>query len=127
MGFSSGGGLALRLSEVPGLNVQAVMSFYGPPDLSDWLSYHHGDRYYRSVTGHVHFNPGIINLLSGASDSDAYIVTAFGRTDKNVVASASTASFEHDFPEGHVYYYDGPHGVSLYADYPAFEDFVSHL
>ena len=39
----------------------------------------------------------------------------------------STASFDRDFPDGHVYYYDGPHGVSLYADYPAFEDFVSHL
>jgi hypothetical protein len=127
MGFSSGGGLALRLSGVPDLNVQAVMSYYGPPDLSDWLNYHFGDRYFRWVTGHVHFDRGIINLLSGVSDSDAYIVTAFGLTDKNVVASMSTASFDHDFPAGHLYYYDGPHGVSLYADLPAFEDFVSHL
>jgi hypothetical protein len=127
MGFSSGGGLALRLSGVSSLNVQAVMSYYGPPDLRDWLSYHAGDRYYQWVTGHVRFDPAIINLLSGVSDSDAYIVSAFGLNDHNVVASASTASFDRDFPDGHVDDYDGPHGVSLYADYPAFEDFVSHL
>ena len=104
VGFSSGGGLALRLSEVPDLNVQAVMSYYGPPNLNDWLNYHFGDRYFRWVTGHVHFDTGIINLLSGVSDSDAYIVTAFGLTDKNVVAAPSTVSFEQDFPDGHVYY-----------------------
>ena len=103
------------------------MSYYGPPDLSDWLSYHDGDRYFRYVTSHVHFDADVINLLSGVSDSEAYIVTAFGLTDQNVVASMSTVSFDRDFPDGHVYYYDGPHGVTLYADYTAFENFVSHL
>ena len=126
MGFSAGGGLAMRLAGVARLNVQAVMSYYGPPDLRDWLSYHHGDRYYQWVTSHVHLDNGIINLLSGVSTSKAYIVSAYGLRDQNVVSSVSTASFDRDFPGGHVYYYHGAHGVSLYADYPAFQDFVSH-
>ena len=79
------------------------------------------------MTSHVDFDTGIINLLSGVSDSDAYIIDCFGERDRSVVASMSTASFDHDFPDGHIYYYDGPHGVSLYADYPAFEDFLAHL
>lgn len=127
MGFSAGGGLAMRLSGVPGLNVQAALSYYGPPDLSDWLSYHHGDRYYQYVTSHVQFDQGIINLLSGVSDTDAHVIAAFGLKDENVVAPVSTASFETDFPDGQVSYYDGPHRVTLYADYPAFEAFVSDL
>ena len=127
MGFSAGGALALRLAGVPGLNVRAVMNYYGPPDLTDWLNYHHGDRYYQWVTSHVHPDNGIINLLSGVSTSNAYMVSAFGLRDHNVVSSVSTASFDRDFPGGHVYYYPGPHGVSLYADYPAFQSFVSHL
>jgi hypothetical protein len=127
MGFSAGGGLALRLAGIRGLNVQAVMNFYGPPDLRDWLNYHHGDHYYRWVTSHVHLDNGIINLLSGVSTSNAYMVSAFGLSDHNIVSSISTASFDRDFPGGHVYYYAGPHGVSLYADYPAFQDFASHL
>jgi hypothetical protein len=127
MGFSSGGGLAMRLAGIADLNVQAVLSYYGPPDLRDWLAYHHGDRYYKYVTGHVDFDKGIINILSGVSHSDSYIIDALGEKDDNVVASMSTGSFDRDFPDGHVYYYDGPHGVSFYADYPAFEDFLSHL
>jgi hypothetical protein len=79
------------------------------------------------VTGHVDFDKGIINILSGVSHSDSYIIDALGEKDDNVVASTSTGSFDRDFPDGHVYYYDGPHGVSFYADYPAFEDFLSHL
>jgi dienelactone hydrolase len=127
LGFSSGGGLALRLSGVASLNVKAVLSYYGPPDLSDWLAYHDGDRYYRWVTGHVNFDPGIINLLSGPSSSTSYQIDVLGEQDRNVVASDSTISFERDFPNGHVDYYDGPHGVSLFADYSAFEDFLAHL
>jgi hypothetical protein len=115
------------LAGIAKLHVQAVLSYYGPPDLRDWLAYHHGDRYYRCVTGHVDFDPGIIDILSGVSDSKSYIIDALGEHDHNVVASMSTASFDHDFPDGHLYYYDGPHEVSLYADYPAFEDFLSHL
>jgi hypothetical protein len=127
MGFSAGGALAMRLAGVPELNVRAVMSYYGPPDLGDWLNYHHGDRFYQWVTSHVHFDKGIINLLSGVCTSNAYIVSAFGLRDQNIVSSVSTASFDRDFPGGHVYYYNGPHGVTLYADYSAFQDFVSRV
>jgi hypothetical protein len=127
MGFSAGGALAMRLAGVPELNVRAVMSYYGPPDLRDWLNYHHGDRYYQWVTSHVQLDHGIINLLSGVSTSTAYIVSAFGLRDRNIVSSVSTVGFDRDFPGGHVYYYDGPHGVTLYADYPAFQSFVAHL
>jgi hypothetical protein len=127
MGFSAGGALAMRLSEIPSLNVQAVMNFYGPPDLQDWLNYHHGDVDYNYVVSHVHFSPGIISLLSGPSRSTAYIVNAFGRDDTNVVASVSTASFDRDFQFGQIFYYPGPHEVTVFADYPAFKDFLSHL
>ena len=127
MGFSAGGAPSARLSGIASLNVRAVMNFYGPPDLRDWLNYHRGDKYYSYVTSHVHFDPAIINLLSGPSSSTAYIVNAFGRYDPNVVASVSTASFDHDFQNGRVFYYPGPHKVSLFADYPAFRDFLAHL
>ena len=127
MGFSAGGSLAMRLSGVPELNVKAVMSYYGPPDLRDWLNYHHGDRFYNYVTSHVHFDTGIIDLLSGPSTSTAFIVSAFGLEDHNIVSSVSTASFDRDFQHGQVFDYPGPHGVTLFADYPAFKDFLSHL
>lgn len=127
MGFSAGGTLAMRLAQVRELDVKAVMSYYGPPDLRDWLSYHHGDRFYNYVTTHVHFDPGIIAQLSGPSTSSAFIVSAFGLEDHNVVSSVSTASFDRDFPHGQVLDYPGPHGVTLFADYAAFKDFLSHL
>ena len=127
MGFSAGGALAMRLSGIPSLNVQAVMNYYGPPDLRDWMSYHQGDTYYRHVTSRVHFSDGIINLLSGPSGSTAYIVSAFGLYDANVVASVSTASFGRDYQNGRLFDYPGPHGVTLFADYPAFSDFLAHL
>ena len=47
MGFSAGGTLALRLAGLPRLNVKAAVSYYGPPDLRDWLGFHKGDRFYR--------------------------------------------------------------------------------
>lgn len=127
IGFSAGGSLAMRLSGIPSLNVQAVMNYYGPPDLRDWMRYHQGDSYYNYVTTHVRFSPGIINLLSGSSSSTAYIVNAFGQYDRNVVTSVSTNSFKRDFQMGRVFYYPGPHKVALSADYTAFEDFLSHL
>ncbi len=127
MGFSAGGTLALRLAGLSGLNVKAVAAFYGPPDLSDWLQYHHGDRDYRFVTSHVQLNPAIIRLLSGPSATNAYLIDAFGLRDHNVVAAPSTASFNRDFPGGHVYYYPGGHGVLPTADPAAFNDFLSHL
>jgi len=127
VGFSAGGCLAMRLSQVPKLNVKAVLSYYGPPDLRDWLNYHRGDHFYEYVTTHVHFNSGIIDLLSGPSSSEAFIVSAFGREDDNIVSSVSTASFDRDFQHGQVFDYPGPHGVTLYADFAAFKDFLGHL
>jgi dienelactone hydrolase len=127
IGFSAGGSLALRLAGVSGLNVKAAAAYYGPPDLADWLQYHHGDRDYRYVTSHVHLNAAVVRLFSGPSDTSAYVIDAFGTRDHNVVAGPSTTYFNQDFPDGHVYYYDGPHGVSPTADPEALSDFLSHL
>jgi hypothetical protein len=127
VGFSAGGTLAMRLSGLADLNVKAVVSYYGPPDLRDYLDYHRGDHFYQYVTTHVHFDDGIINLLSGPSSTTAYIASAYGLHDRNIVASASTAGFRRDFPNGELFYYPGPHGVTLYADYAAFQAFLAHL
>lgn len=127
MGFSAGGALAMRLSAISSLNVQAVMNYYGPPDLQDWLDYHRGDVDYHYVASHVQLTPGIIKLFSGPSASTAFVVNAFGREDTNVVASVSTAGFNRDFQYGQVFDYRGPHQVTLFADYRAFKDFLSHL
>jgi hypothetical protein len=127
MGFSAGGTIAMRMSQVPKLNVKAVMNYYGPPDLRDWLNYHRGDRFYTRVLNEVTFTRGIIALLSGPSKSSAFIVNAFGQNDRNIVSSLSTASFHRDFQRGQVFTYPGPHGVTLYADLAAFREFLSHL
>ncbi len=127
VGFSAGGALAVRLSELPELNVKAVLNFYGPPDLKDWFSYHGGDRFAQYVVSHVNLTSDFVALMSGASQSQAFIVNAFGTDDQNVVASVSTASFERDFQFGQVFTYPGPHGVSLVACLPAYDDFVQHL
>ena len=115
MGFSAGGTLALRLAGLPGLNVRAAVGYYGPPDLSAWLSFHKGDRFYAKVTSDTHFNKGIIKLLSGVSDSNARLIDAFGLRDHNVVAGFSSSVFHRDFPLGQVYFYPGPHGVDVGA------------
>jgi hypothetical protein len=127
MGFSAGGTLALRLAGRPGLNVQAVMDYYGPPDLNAWLASHGHDSYYQYVARHVHLTVAVERLLSGPSTSNASFVAAFGLKDRNILPGVSTAAFQKDFPHGQVYYYDGPHGVTLYADYAAFQDFLDHL
>ena len=75
------------------------------------------------MTTHVHFDSSIIDLLSGPSPSTAFIVNAFGLTDRNVVSSVSTASFDRDFKYGQVLYYPGDHGVTMLADYSAFTTF----
>ena len=54
-------------------------------------------------------------------------MNAFGLHDRNVVSSVSTASFYRDYQHGQVFDYPGPHGVTLYADYSAFQDFLDHL
>jgi hypothetical protein len=127
VGFSAGGALAMRLAGQPGLNVKAVMNYYGPPDLSAWFASHGHDHYYQYVTSHVHVTGALVNLMSGPTKSDAYFVGAFGLHDNNVQPAVSTASFQKDFPDGRVYYYPGPHGVTLYADYRAFQTFLDHL
>ncbi len=127
VGFSAGGALAMRLAGQPGLDVTSVMNYYGPPDLKDWITYHQDDRYFRYVSSHVHLTGGIVDLFSGPSTSDAYFVNAFGLHDRNVVSSVSTASFYRDYQHGQVFDYPGPHGVTLYADYSAFQDFLDHL
>jgi hypothetical protein len=127
MGFSAGGSLAMRLARLPHLNVKAVMNYYGPPDFQDWLVEHRGDRIFQYVTTHVRVTPGFVRLMSGPGTTQAYIVSAFGLRDPVTVSSASTSSFHRDFPQGQVYHYPGPHGVTLYACYPAFADFLAHL
>jgi Dienelactone hydrolase family len=127
VGFSAGGALAMRLAGQPGLNVKAVMDFYGPPDLNAWFASHGHDHYYQYVTSHVHVTGAVANLLSGPSTSDSYFVGAFGLHDANVQPSVSAASFQRDFQHGQVFYYLGPHGVTLYADYRAFQTFLDHL
>ncbi|HKI16533.1 MAG TPA: dienelactone hydrolase family protein [Isosphaeraceae bacterium] len=127
VGFSAGGSLAVRLSELPALHVKAVLNFYGPPDLQDWFSYHDGDYFAQYVTSHVALTSDFVALMSGASQSQAFIVNAFGTNDQNVVASVSTASFERDFKHGQVFTYPGPHGVSPLASPAAYDEFVEHL
>jgi hypothetical protein len=127
LGFSAGGALAARLSEVPQLHVTAVLNYYGPPDLGDWMSYHLGDHYEAYVTSHVRLTSDFIGIMSGVSDSRAFIVNAFGTHDRNVVAWVSALSFKDDFSHGAVFTYPGPHGVSPLASIPAFDDFLAHL
>jgi hypothetical protein len=127
VGFSAGGALAARLSQVPALHVIAALNYYGPPDLQDWLTYHAGDYFEQYVTSHVLLTSDFIKLMSGPSNSRAFIVNAFGDLDHNVVSSVSMASFERDFGYGAVFTYPGPHGVSPMASISAFDDFIAHL
>jgi hypothetical protein len=127
LGFSAGGALAMRLAGLPGLNVPSVMNYYGPPDLKDWIAFHGHDAQYRYVMSQVHLTRGLIDLFSGPSPSQTYFVNAFGLYDRNVVSSVSIASFYKDFQHGQVSIYPSIHGVTLYADYGAFQDFLDHL
>jgi hypothetical protein len=127
IGFSAGGTIALRLASVPGLNVKAVLNFYGPPDLSDWLNEHVGDAAYRRVAQIVGRSQRLIQQLSGPSDTTAHVVSVFGLQDRTVLAAPSTASFQMDFPGGAVYYYAGTHGVNIRANYGAYEQFLADL
>lgn len=127
VGFSAGGTLAARLAGVANLNVKAALDYYGPPDLRTYLDLHRGDRFYRYVVGKAHFTPATINLLSGPARTSAYVVGAFGLLDNNVVAPVSAASLRKAFPRARVYYYPGPHGVSINASPPALADFLVHL
>lgn len=127
VGFSAGGSLAARLSGDESLNVTAVLNNYGPPDLRDWLQYHGRDLYGRYVRSRVPFRPMTIDLLSGPSDSQAYVVSAFGSRDRNVQAAQSAADAARSFPVGKVYTYEGGHGAPITASRPALADFLAHL
>jgi hypothetical protein len=127
VGFSAGGSLAMRLAGQPGLNVEAVMNYYGSPDLRAWINYHRGDHFYQYVASHVRLTGSVIDLLSGPSQSRAFVVSAFGLRDGNVVSTMSAASFDSDFHQGQVFYYEGPHGVGFRACLPAWDAFLAHL
>jgi hypothetical protein len=127
VGFSAGGALAARLAGVAALHVKAALDYYGPPDFRDYLDFHGDDRFVRYFNGRVHFSPSFIALMSGPCVTSTYVVCAFGRYDRNVVASVSTASFARDYLHGKVYDYPGPHGVSIDASPPALQDFLTHL
>jgi hypothetical protein len=122
--FSAGGILAARLAGVAALHVTAALDCYGPPDLQDWLTAHRGDVFYGYVTRHVRLTPPLIQLLSGRSNTSAYVVCAFGLHDRNVTVPVSTASFQADFRNGRVYDYPGPHDVSINASRAAVSDFL---
>jgi hypothetical protein len=127
VGFSAGATLAERIAADPALNVAAVLAYYGPPDLRNYVAYHHGDRFDRFVLSHINYNKAVINAMSGPTDTQAYVVTAFGLHDHNVVAAPNTTSFHQDYPQGQVYTYPGPHGVGINASPAALEDFLTHL
>ncbi|WP_165222533.1 alpha/beta hydrolase family protein [Aquisphaera insulae] len=127
VGFSAGGTLALRLAGYPGLNVAAVLNFYGPPDLSDYMNHHAGDIFARKVAQNIGGNRAFIDAMSGPNPTTAYIVNAFGARDRNVVASVSEASFRRDFSSGATYTYGGNHGVTIRAQPAAYMDFLNHL
>jgi hypothetical protein len=112
---------------MPGLNVTAVMDYYGPPSMKDWLAFHGHDHDYQYVVSHVQLTEGVVNLLSGPSDTQAFVVGAFGTHDPNVNPEMASKSLEQDFEHEQAFEYPGPHGVSLYADYPAFLTFLKHL
>lgn len=126
-GFSAGGALALRLAGVPGVNAKAVLNFYGPPDLQDWLSQHQGDMAHRYMTRQVRLTRGFIAHLSGPGQPGFHAVSAFGARDVTVTLTESQASFGRDYPDGRIYVYPGPHGLKVYGCYPAFQDFMDHL
>jgi hypothetical protein len=107
--------------------VKAVLNFYGPPDLSDWLNQHVGDAAYRRVVQTVGRSQRLIQELSGPSNTTAHVVSVFGLEDRAVVAAPGTASFQNDFPGGAVYYCAGPHGVNIHANYGAYEQFLADL
>jgi dienelactone hydrolase len=127
VGFSAGGALALRLAQFRSLNVKAVLDFYGPPDLADWLKQHHGDTHARHVLSNINYNQKFIAAMSGPGATTEYVVSAFGTMDTCVYAAPNAASLQQNFPGAKVYYYGGPHGVTIQACYTAYEDFLNHL
>ena len=127
VGFSAGGALALRIAATPGLQVNAVLDYYGVPDVRAYLQRHADDRNYRPISGLAPFRPSAVALLSGPLSTSARVVAAFGQRDPNVDAETSSADLLRDDPEAHVYTYPGAHGVGITASRPALDDFLAHL
>src|SRR5258708_3442355 len=69
VGFSAGGTLAARLSAVKSLHVTAALDYYGPPDLRDFLAFHRGDHYDRTIESRVLFCQAAIKALSSGATS----------------------------------------------------------
>ena len=129
VGFSAGGALALRIAATatPGLNVNAVLDYYGVPDVREYLQRHRFDHNVRPISGLAPFRAGIVSLLSGPLTTKAHVVAAFGLFDPNVRSDTSSADLLRDDPDAHVYTYTGAHGVPITASTPALEDFLAHL
>jgi dienelactone hydrolase len=127
VGFSAGGALAFRLAADDALHVKDVLDYYGPPDLRDFITSHHGDGYDSYVLRQINSNPAVINLLSGPENTQAHVVAAFGSTDPVVLAGPSVASLRKDDPQADIYGYHGHHGVSIFASPAALQDFLTHL
>lgn len=127
VGFSAGGSQALRLATVRSLNVRAVLDYYGPPDLEDYLKFHRGDAKYHYLLDHVSFTPSAVKLFSGPIRTSAYVVAAFGRRDDDVVARMALDSLTKTLPTAKRYTYAGPHGVGIHANREALKDFLAHV
>ena len=127
VGFSAGGALALHIAATPGLKVNAVLDYYGVPDVRLYLQRHSSDHNYRPISGLAPFRESAISLLSGSIATSARVVAAFGQFDPNVRADDSSADLLQDNAESHVYVYPGAHGVSITASRAALDDFLSHL
>jgi dienelactone hydrolase len=127
VGFSAGGALAIRLAATPGLKVNAVLDYYGVPDISAYLQRHLIDHNLRPISGLAPFRPPLVALLSGRLATSAHVVAAFGERDPNVRPDTSLADLLGDDPSAHVYTYPGGHGVSIRASRPALADFLFDL
>ncbi len=124
VGFSAGGALSLRLAATPGLDVEAVLDYYGVPDVRAYLARHGSDR---PISGLAPFRRPIVSLLSGPLDTEAHVVAAFGQRDPNVRPGTSDADLLDDDPTAACYAYPGGHGVAITASKAALGDFLSHL
>lgn len=127
VGFSAGGALALRLAATPGLQVSAVLDYYGVPDVSAYLHRHAADHIFRPISGLSPFRPPLVSLLSGPLSTSSHVVAAFGQFDPHVSADTSSSDLLLDDPSAHVYTYPAAHGVPITASRPALDDFLSHL
>ena len=125
VGFSAGGALALRLAATPGLKVNAVLDYYGVPDVRAYLGRHPGTT--NPIAGLAPFRAPLVARLSGPVATPARVVAAFGAADPHVDADASRADLLADAPGAAVYTYDGGHGVAIDASRPALADFLAHL